>query len=73
MLIPIENKSRSLVLLPCRCIDDRLDAVTEIVGSDSVLLKKVRAVISNLPDLEKGLTSIIHGKVSCLLLTFTNR
>ena len=51
----------------CRCIDDRLDAIAEIVGTDSVFLRKIRAVISNLPDLEKALTSIIHGKVSSVV------
>ena len=50
-----------------RCIEDRLDAISEISESDAVIFKKMRELLSNLPDLEKALTSVIHGKVNFVL------
>lgn len=49
----------------CSRIEDRLNAVTEIMQSDHVILKKIKDLISGLPDIEKALVSIIHGKVRC--------
>ncbi|XP_059500763.1 DNA mismatch repair protein Msh3 isoform X4 [Stegostoma tigrinum] len=45
-------------------INDRLDAVTEILSSDSIVLAKTQKLLSKLPDLERGICSIYHKKCS---------
>uniref|UniRef100_UPI003AAEA396 DNA mismatch repair protein Msh3 n=1 Tax=Centroberyx gerrardi TaxID=166262 RepID=UPI003AAEA396 len=45
-------------------ISDRQDAVHEILESDSVTLTSIRALLSHLPDLERGICSIYHKKCS---------
>ncbi len=49
--------------LHCREIEDRLEAVTELTNADSTILIKFSEILSSLPDVEKALTTIIHGKV----------
>ncbi|KAM9393488.1 DNA mismatch repair protein Msh3 isoform 2-T2 [Pholidichthys leucotaenia] len=43
---------------------ERLDAVQEILESDSLTLNSVRSLLSHLPDLERGICSIYHKKSS---------
>ncbi len=46
-----------------REIEDRLEAVTELTNADSAIFIKFAEILSSLPDVEKALTTIIHGKV----------
>ncbi|XP_069379604.1 DNA mismatch repair protein Msh3 isoform X3 [Paralichthys olivaceus] len=45
-------------------ISERLDAVQEMLGSDSLPLTSTRSLLSHLPDLERGICSIYHKKSS---------
>ncbi|KAG8598457.1 hypothetical protein GDO81_002618 [Engystomops pustulosus] len=45
-------------------INTRLDAVSEILSSDSSVLSQIRGSLCKLPDLEKGISSIYHKKSS---------
>uniref|UniRef100_UPI00398ECC4E DNA mismatch repair protein Msh3 n=1 Tax=Pristiophorus japonicus TaxID=55135 RepID=UPI00398ECC4E len=45
-------------------INARLDAVAEILSSESVVLAKTQNLLSKLPDLERGICSIYHKKCS---------
>ncbi|XP_078070007.1 DNA mismatch repair protein Msh3 [Mustelus asterias] len=45
-------------------INARLDAVTEILSSESIVLAKTQHLLSKLPDLERGICSIYHKKCS---------
>uniref|UniRef100_A0A1A8HDR7 DNA mismatch repair protein MSH3 n=1 Tax=Nothobranchius korthausae TaxID=1143690 RepID=A0A1A8HDR7_9TELE len=45
-------------------ISQRQEAVQEMVESDSVTLNSVRALLSRLPDLERGICGIYHKKSS---------
>ncbi len=49
--------------LPFSEIEDRLEAVTELTNADSAIFVKFAEILSSLPDVEKALTTIIHGKV----------
>ncbi|XP_062924627.1 DNA mismatch repair protein Msh3 [Mobula hypostoma] len=51
-------------LLKASEINARLDAVTEILSSDSIVLAKTQSLLSKLPDLERGISSIYHKKCS---------
>src|SRR5713226_3897993 len=44
-------------------LQERIDAVEEIVGSPSMKLVQLREVLRGLPDLAKGLCRIQYGKV----------
>uniref|UniRef100_A0A8C6M0F7 DNA mismatch repair protein MSH3 n=1 Tax=Nothobranchius furzeri TaxID=105023 RepID=A0A8C6M0F7_NOTFU len=44
--------------------NERYEAVQEIMESDSLTLNSVRALLSHLPDLERGICSIYHKKSS---------
>ncbi|XP_048449741.1 DNA mismatch repair protein Msh3 [Rhincodon typus] len=45
-------------------INARLDAVAEILSSESIVLAKTQKLLSKLPDLERGICSIYHKKCS---------
>ncbi|KAM8960815.1 DNA mismatch repair protein Msh3 [Pelodytes ibericus] len=45
-------------------ITDRLDAVSEILQSESNVFNQIRTYLSKLPDLERGICSIYHKKCS---------
>ncbi|XP_016529544.1 DNA mismatch repair protein Msh3 isoform X2 [Poecilia formosa] len=47
-----------------QCIAERQDAVQEMMESDSITLNSIRSLLSHLPDLERGICSIYHGKSS---------
>ena len=48
----------------CRCIESRLDAVDELLGSHHEVLEDIKTVLNGkLPDLERGLTAVFHHKV----------
>ena len=51
------------LFLPFSEIEDRLEAVTELTNADSAIFVKFAEILSSLPDVEKALTTIIHGKV----------
>lgn len=55
---------RSHFLHFLRCICERQDAVQEILQSDSTSLNSVRTLLLHLPDLERGICSIYHKKVT---------
>lgn len=48
-----------------RLLQDRLDAVTEIVEITSDRLLTLSGLLKNLPDLAKGLCRIQYGQVYC--------
>ena len=50
-----------------RALQDRVDAVEEILSSSSDLLVTLRHILKNLPDLAKGLCRIQYGKVRVLV------
>ena len=47
-------------------INKRLDATDEILSSDFPMLAKLEAILSRLPDMEKGLGTILHQKVKSM-------
>ncbi|XP_062307345.1 DNA mismatch repair protein Msh3 isoform X3 [Osmerus eperlanus] len=49
-------------LTQTKSISERLDAVSEILQSDCASLASVRALLTCLPDLERGVCSIYHKK-----------
>ncbi|XP_013390152.1 DNA mismatch repair protein Msh3-like [Lingula anatina] len=53
-------------LLDVSALNDRLDAVTELMTSECVALSRMREELRKLPDLEKGLCTIYHKKCSTL-------
>ena len=52
-----------------RLLQDRIDAVEEIVSSPSDKLVALRQALKKLPDLAKGLCRIQYGKVTFLALS----
>lgn len=53
-----------------RVLQDRIDAVEEILESTSESLVKLREIMRGLPDLAKGLCRIQYGKVRRWMLVF---
>ncbi|XP_046871393.1 DNA mismatch repair protein Msh3 isoform X5 [Hypomesus transpacificus] len=51
-------------LTQTKSISERLDAVSEILQSDCASLASIRALLTCLPDLERGVCSIYHKKCS---------
>ncbi|KAM9330959.1 DNA mismatch repair protein Msh3, partial [Gastrophryne carolinensis] len=49
-------------------INVRLEAVSEILSSDSNIFSQICGYLLKLPDLDRGICSIYHKKVSCFLL-----
>ena len=49
-------------------LQERVDAVEEIISSTSEKLVSLRDVLKNLPDLAKGLCRIQYGKVCCFMI-----
>ena len=47
----------------CSEIEDRLDAVTELCGINAPCMTPLKNLLSQLPDLERGLCTIYHRKV----------
>ncbi|XP_073437250.1 DNA mismatch repair protein Msh3 isoform X1 [Dendrobates tinctorius] len=45
-------------------INARLDAVSEILSSDSTVFSQIRGYLCKLPDLDRGISSIYHKKCS---------
>jgi DNA mismatch repair ATPase MutS len=48
-----------------REINARLDAVSEVLHSESSVFGQIENHLHKLPDIERGLCSIYHKKVSC--------
>lgn len=64
------GKLRLLSALPM-AVDDsalqtRIDAVEEIINTNSYHMEKLRSLLVNMPDLVKGLTRVQYGKVGFL-------
>lgn len=61
------QRVRHLLSLPC-CphsqINARLDAISEVLYTGSSVLGQIESQLQKLPDLERGLSSIYHKKVS---------
>uniref|UniRef100_A0A3B3ZH75 DNA mismatch repair protein MSH3 n=1 Tax=Periophthalmus magnuspinnatus TaxID=409849 RepID=A0A3B3ZH75_9GOBI len=51
-------------LMDSQSISDRLDAVQELLESDSVTLTSLKSLLWHLPDVERGICSIYHRKCS---------
>ncbi|XP_055017861.1 DNA mismatch repair protein Msh3 isoform X2 [Boleophthalmus pectinirostris] len=51
-------------LMDPQSISDRLDAVQELLESDSVTLTSLKSLLWHLPDVERGICSIYHRKCS---------
>lgn len=47
-------------------IEERLSAVTELCSPNASCLSHVKGLLSQLPDLERGLCTIFHKKVSLI-------
>ena len=61
------------MFVPDSDINARLDAVTEIMDSDSQQLRSVCDMLGRTPDLERGLASIYHKKVrDCSTFNISN-
>uniref|UniRef100_A0AAR2KR92 DNA mismatch repair protein MSH3 n=1 Tax=Pygocentrus nattereri TaxID=42514 RepID=A0AAR2KR92_PYGNA len=70
----VENREKGNLLVCCSfCslflslhseIHSRQDAVAEILSSESSVLPSIQALLTRLPDLERGLCSIYHKKCS---------
>ena len=46
----------------CRQIDERLSAVEELINPPACMLR-LKQLLMSLPDVENGLTTVVHGKV----------
>jgi len=53
--------------MPSSVLQDRIDAVEEILQSTSERLVKLREILRGLPDLAKGLCRIQYGQVSSII------
>uniref|UniRef100_A0A4W3I9U7 DNA mismatch repair protein MSH3 n=1 Tax=Callorhinchus milii TaxID=7868 RepID=A0A4W3I9U7_CALMI len=51
-------------LIKAREVNARLDAISEILSSESIVLAKTQKLLFKLPDLERGICSIYHKKCS---------
>uniref|UniRef100_A0A8V5GYX9 DNA mismatch repair protein MSH3 n=1 Tax=Melopsittacus undulatus TaxID=13146 RepID=A0A8V5GYX9_MELUD len=51
-------------LMKCSEINARLDAVSEILQSESSVFGQIRNLLCKLPDIERGLCSVFHKKCS---------
>ncbi|XP_054715285.1 DNA mismatch repair protein Msh3-like [Uloborus diversus] len=63
-----ERMLKKWISKPLKClklINERLDIVTEIIHSDSVIFKVIENTLYRMTDLEKILCSVLHGKCSC--------
>ena len=49
--------------LTCSALQARVDAIEEIMNSNTYHMEKMRSLLANMPDLVKGLTRIQYGKV----------
>ncbi|KAM4808278.1 DNA mismatch repair protein Msh3 [Rhinophrynus dorsalis] len=61
------RKMKQWVTQPLVCsskINARLDAVSEVLLSESSIFNQIRSYLSKLPDLERGICSIYHKKCS---------
>ncbi|XP_026289767.1 DNA mismatch repair protein Msh3 [Frankliniella occidentalis] len=43
-------------------LEDRQEKLTELLQTDHEILTQLKGILSNLPDIEKGLTTILHNK-----------
>jgi DNA mismatch repair protein MSH3 len=60
-----EFASRFMPLLTFeRALQARVDAIEEIMGSNTYHMEKMRSLLVNMPDLIKGLIRIQYGKVN---------
>jgi DNA mismatch repair protein MSH3 len=57
------SETNNLTLFASSVLQDRVDAVEEIISSSSDKLVVLRQVLKKLPDLAKGLCRIQYGKV----------
>lgn len=62
--ILIVNVSHNCYYCSHREINARLDAVSEVLHSESSVFGQIENHLCKLPDLERGLCSIYHKKVS---------
>ncbi|KNC77848.1 hypothetical protein SARC_09703 [Sphaeroforma arctica JP610] len=54
-------------LTSARAINARLDAVTVLRDTSLPWLPRLRALLENMPDLEKGLTRVLYKKIAALI------
>lgn len=59
----LSNNSTSFVYISISEIEMRLDAVTELCGPSASCLASLKGLLTQLPDLERGLCTICHKKV----------
>ena len=55
--------------LTCSALQARVDAIEEIMNSNTYHMEKMRSLLVNMPDLVKGLTRIQYGKVDFIPLS----
>lgn len=55
-----------------KVLEERQESINELLEADQLLVSQLKNLLTNLPDLEKGLTTILHNKV-CRGLMHLNR
>jgi DNA mismatch repair protein MSH3 len=58
------NSEFVLVTDKCSALQARVDAIEEIIESNTYHMEKLRSLLVNMPDLVKGLTRIQYGKAT---------
>ena len=64
-------QKKKIIILSChivsfREINERLDAITELCSPSASCLSPLKGLLAQLPDIERGLCTIYHKKVSSL-------
>lgn len=65
--LPLHSNNRSDLAVCRRPLVKRLDAVKEILHTPSVAIEKLKCLLKNQPDMQRGLSRIQYGKVSSFL------
>lgn len=49
-------------------LEERQDSIEELLHADQANISQLKNILAGLPDIEKGLTTILHNKVLCIRL-----
>lgn len=46
-----------------KILEERQESICELLKADEAIVSQLKSILTSLPDLEKGLTTILHNKV----------
>jgi len=63
-VLALMPSSKTVWLMSSSALQARVDAIEEIIDSNTYHMEKLRSLLVNMPDLVKGLTRIQYGKAT---------